>query len=174
MREFFDDYNGAFEKWSDQRLKIKDLEREILFLEAELRAEKRINCKTVEDDLRKALEELDRAAERQQELESGGAAGTAPAASVAAGPDMKAEPLRQFLGTAEDVRKMEQSAREYLQFVQETYEEQEKLWEISYRRQSVHIENQRERLKMEEAILLKYTADLEEYKSKIQPFPTEV
>lgn len=87
---------------------------------------------------------------------------------------MKAEPLRQFLCTAEDVRKMEQSAREYLQFVQETYEEQEKLWEISYRRQSLHIENLRERLKMEEAILLKYTADLEEYKRKIQPFPTEV
>ncbi len=174
MREFFDDYNEVFEKWSDQRLKINDMEKEILFLEAELRSEKRINSKTVEDDLRKALAEMDIAAERLRELESGEIAGTAPAASAAAGTGMKAEPVRQFLGTAEDVRSMEQSAREYLQFVRETYEEQEKLWEISYRRQSLHIDNLRERLKMEEVMLLKYTADLEEYKSKIQPFSVEV
>jgi hypothetical protein len=168
-----DSYNEIFTKWSDQRLKINDIEREILYLEADLKAEKEANSTIVENEIEKARLELKEAETLVSKLESVrrsvGQAGKRDEntgfISLKTKEAVSVEGIEQELISA---KKVVRSCYEFHDFVIKTYEEQMKLWEVAYKRYSLRISNLRERLIVEEAILESYSAELEEWKAKLQ------
>jgi hypothetical protein len=171
--EILDGYNEIFTKWSDQRLKINDIEREIISLEADLKAEKEANSTIVENEIEKARLELRNAEALVSKLESVlGSVGQAGKRDENTGfiflktkDPVSVEGVEQELVNAREVVK---SCYEFHDFVIKTYEEQMKLWEVAYKRYSLRISNLRERLIVEEAILDSYSAELEEWKAKLQ------
>jgi len=148
MREIFDGYKEIFSKWSTQKLKINELEREILYLEADLKAEKCANTAIMNDEIGKAglgLKEAEALAARL--AESASAEGN----------------VQQI----EQAGKEAQASKDFYDYVVNTFEEQMKFWEVAYNDYTLRIENLRERLIAERAILDFYSAELEEWKTKI-------
>ena len=148
MREIFDGYNEIFSKWSNQKLKINDLEKEILYLEADLKVERRANTAIMDDEIEKArlgLKDAEALVIRLEENES-------------------SEGIGQQL---DQVGKEAQASKDFYDYVINTFEEQMKLWEVDYSGYSLRIDNLRERLIVERAILDFYSAELAEWKAKI-------
>ncbi len=180
MREILNGYNEIFEKWSSQKLKINDIEREILYLEADLKTEKAENSRTVEHEVSKAALELKAAealvAKLESDPERNGQSGKRnrrteplPAGMGRIKGEVPAENSVEEIDRKLDAAKEEvKSCRDYCDFVSNTYEEQMKLWEVAYKRYSIQISSLRERLKIEEVVLNSYSEELEEYKAKLQ------
>ena len=180
MCEILNGYNEIFEKWSNQRLKINDIEREILYLEADLKAEKEENSRTVEHEIGKARQELKDAEALVKKLEStletvshfGNRIKKSELIPPDTGKTKEKILVKKSIGEIEKelaTAKTEvKSCRDFCDFVSDTYEEQTKLWEVAYKRYSLRISNLRERLKLEEAVLDSYSEELEECKAKLQ------
>jgi hypothetical protein len=172
MQEILEGYNKVFSDWSNQRLKINDIEREILYLQADLNAEKEANSIAVKKEIDQASIELAEAETIVRKLESDleqsktGCAGNKEVGDRK-GADVEADPVASLEKELADACCALQSCREYYDFVVNTYEEQMKLWEIGYRGYCLRIDNLKERLKIEEALLASYTRELEEWKEKL-------